>query len=570
MAKHKITRHFASITDGRWGARQVHYRHVGQGPVVLMFHQSPLSSRDMLATMLRWKSHFTCIAPDSPGYGLSDPLGVERAEMTDFALAATEFMDALGIRKAAMYGFHTGAMITAAIAECFPERVHCAAANGYVVLDEAARADIVANYLPPFVPKWDGSHLTWLWARMREQSIFFPWYRKNLADRMQNSLPSPEALHIAALDLLRSGDEHRVGYRAAFTMKSDLTARNISVPTLLTAAKTDVLSTHLPRINHKSASVTVQAGGSVKETLDLCRDWIKQRYPAMPGFAPAPTAALRGKMWQQYINVPGGQLRLRRNDDARGRPVLVQHDAAGSSEVVHALASGFIGRRPVIALNLPGHGESDNTLAHGARKGTVNVGSYAKSVLAALKSLGIREFDFVGTWGGGFVGLELALLAPKRLRHLVMCDVLYLNAAQRKDLKAHYTPDIRPDWYGGYLLQAWHLMRDQGLFWPWYRRTADAVIRKPIYLDPVMVNGRVLELFRSEGMWRKAYQAHFSYPLIGKLRHLTVPLLFAAPSWDPQLEDTQRAAQDFPQGRFQLLPDAMHEWGAVLMPFLNG
>ncbi len=53
MSGSVITRHFATITKGRWGARQVHYRRVGSGPLVILFHQSPLSSHDMLATMER-------------------------------------------------------------------------------------------------------------------------------------------------------------------------------------------------------------------------------------------------------------------------------------------------------------------------------------------------------------------------------------------------------------------------------------------------------------------------------------------------------------------------------------
>ncbi len=565
MASNRITRHFATITDGRWGPRQVHYRRVGKGPVVVLLHQSPLSSRDMLATMERWKTQFTCIAPDHPGYGLSDPLGVESAEMPDFAQATIEFLDAIGVQKAAFYGFHTGAMIAVSIAENFPERTTCAAANGYVVLTKAERDDIVANYLPSFEPKWDGSHLTWLWARMREQTVFFPWYRKSLEDRMDIDMPSPEALHIGALDMMRSGNHHRVGYRAAFTMRSDESPRKIRVPTLITASKFDPLGAQMPRITQHSASVTLQLGGDGNETLDLCRDFIRKHKPPSASGKIMPTAPLRGRLWQQYIDVPGGQLRVRRNDDAPGRPVLVQHDAAGSSEVVQHLAAGFIGKRPVIAINLPGHGESDNTLP----KGKVTVTGYAKVVLAALKSLGVKDFDFIGTWGGGLVGLELGLLAPKRLKRLVMCDVLYFDAKLRKELIANYTPDIQPNWYGGHLLQAWHLMRDQGLFWPWYRRTRAGAIRKPLYIDPVMVNGRVLELFRSNGMWRQAYQAHFSYPLAAKLKQLKLPLVFAAPPWDPQLEDTQRAAQDFPHSPFQLLPSDMQQWAGTLLPFFN-
>lgn len=565
MASTRVTRHFVSIGEGRWGARQVHYRHVGRGPLVILLHQSPLSSRDMLATMNRWKSHFTCIAPDHPGYGLSDPLGVERAEMSDFAQATIEFLDALGLRKVALYGFHTGAMIAAAIAEHYPERVQCAAANGYVLLTKAERDDIVANYLPPFEPKWDGTHLAWLWARMREQTIFFPWYRKTLEDRLEFDVPGPEALHAGALDFMRSGDHHRVGYRAAFTMPSENTLRKLRVPTLITAAAADPLAAQLSRVKQKADCVTLQAGSTGDKTLDLCRDFIKSNKPPTASAALPPTAALRGRMWQQFIDVPGGQFRIRRNDDASGRPVLIQHDAAGSSEVVQHLASGFIGKRPVIAINLPGHGESDNTLT--VRQ--VTVGDYAQAVLAALKSLDIDEFDFVGTWGGGMVGLELALLAPKRLRRLVMCDVLYCDSVLRKDLQKHYAPDIQPNWYGGHLLEAWHLMRDQGLFWPWYRRTKAGIIHKPLYLDPQMIQGRVLELFRSQGMWRHAYRAHFAYPLVSKLRQLKVPLVFAAPAWDPQLEDTQRAAADFPHAPFKLLPHDMHEWAGALQPFLD-
>jgi haloalkane dehalogenase len=182
VAQVKITRHFATIRNGRWGDRQVHYRRGGRGPLVVLLHQSPLSSRDMLATMERWGQHFTCLAPDTPGYGQSDPFGVDRADMADVAQAVIEWFDAVGIRKAPVYGFHTGAMIAGALAQHYPERITCAVGNGYVLLTEAERTEIVANYLPPLEPKWDGSHLTWLWNRMREQTIFFPWYRKGLGD----------------------------------------------------------------------------------------------------------------------------------------------------------------------------------------------------------------------------------------------------------------------------------------------------------------------------------------------------------------------------------------------------
>jgi pimeloyl-ACP methyl ester carboxylesterase len=560
MSTSVITRHFATIPQGRFGPRQVHYRRVGKGPVVICFHQSPMSSRDMIATMQRWQEHFTCIAPDSPGFGLSDPLGVAQAEMSDFADAAIEFMDAIGVERAAVYGFHTGAMISGAIAAAYPERIVCAAANGYVLLTEQERADIVAHYLPVLEPKWDGSHLTWLWARMREQVIFFPWYRKSRADRLLYDLPSPQALHTGLLDFMRSGDHYRVGYRAAFTMRSDVALRDMRVPALITAAATDVLAAQLERVRHPAACVTVQQGGTMEETLDLCRDFILQHDPpAAPPITPA--KPLPGRMWSDYVSIPGGQLRLERNDEGDGVPMLVLHDAAGSSDIVRPLASGFIGKQPVLALNLPGHGESDNVLA----KDAVTVPAYAAALMAALDALGLKEIDFLGTWGGGLVGLELALQQPTRVRKLIMADALYFDESLQAELREHYTPDIQPVWYGGHLLEAWYLMRDQGLFWPWYRRTREGIIDSEPHVDPTMVNARVLELFRSEGMWRKAYQAHFSYPIKEKLAQLARPVLFAAPEWDPQYAHSRQAAREVPQATFIELPTDMHHWAKALL-----
>lgn len=564
-----ITRHFASITTGRWGARQVHYRRAGSGPVVILFHQSPLSSVDMIATMRRWADHFTCIAPDSPGFGLSDAMGVKHAEMRDFADAGLEFMDALGIERAAVYGFHTGAMISAAIAAAYPQRIVCAAGNGYVMMAEGEKLDIVEHYLPAFVPVWDGSHLTWLWARMREQTIFFPWYAKSLAARLRGNVPPSATLHSGLLDFMRSGDHYRVGYRAAFLMRSDVALREMRVPMLVTAYDTDVLATHLPRIRHASPSVTVQGGGTVEQTLDLCRDYI-QRHTPPEGPGISSPVALRGRLHQDYVTLADGQLRLRRNDEGEGRCVLVLHDALGSSDTVATLAAGFIGRRPVIALELPGHGESDDLLTSSER----TVEAYAAVIDAALDKLGLKDLDIVGVGVGASVGLELALRNRARVHALAFVGVAHVDADHAADLIEKFTPSIEPDWFGGYLLHAWYVVRDQALFWPWYERTSAGVVLQEPQVDPVRIQQRVLELFRSRGNWARAFAAQFAYPLSSRLAaaqsagHL--PIVFAASDLDPQRDNTWRAAAALPNAPRQLLPDAETKWAGALLAHFDG
>jgi pimeloyl-ACP methyl ester carboxylesterase len=569
MSTTTITRHFASITTGRWGARQVHYRRAGSGPVVILFHQSPLSSVDMIATMRRWADHFTCIAPDSPGFGLSDAMGVKHAEMRDFADAALEFMDALGIDRAAVYGFHTGAMISGAIAAAYPARIVCAAGNGYVMMAEGEKLDIVENYLPAFVPAWDGSHLTWLWARMREQTIFFPWYAKSLAARLRGNVPPAATLHAGLLDFMRSGDHYRVGYRAAFLMRSDLALRDMRVPMLVTAYDTDVLATHLPRIRHASDSVTVQAGGTVEQTLDLCRDYIKRHKPPK-GPKISPPAALRGRLHQDYVTLESGQLRLRRNDEGQGRTALILHDALGSTDTVVTIAAGFIGRRPVVALELPGHGESDDLL----KAGKPSIVAYAKIIDAALEELDLSDVDVIGLGAGAVIGLELALLNRARVHALAMVGVAHIDPDRLPDLLEKIAPPIEPDWFGGHLLQAWYVVRDHALFWPWYERTSGGVVLQEPQVEPARLQQRVLELFRSRGNWGRTLHAQFAYPLHAKLTRAcgraALPIVFAASDLDPQRDQTWRVAASVPQAARQQLPDAESKWATTLLAYFDG
>jgi pimeloyl-ACP methyl ester carboxylesterase len=50
---HAITRHFVDING-----RQVHYRRAGQGPALLLIHQSPQNSRMWAEMMARYAPHF--------------------------------------------------------------------------------------------------------------------------------------------------------------------------------------------------------------------------------------------------------------------------------------------------------------------------------------------------------------------------------------------------------------------------------------------------------------------------------------------------------------------------------
>ena len=556
-------RHFATISGGRWGPRQVHYLKAGKGPAVVMLHQSPKSSWDMLPAMMRWAEHFTVIAPDTPGYGLSDPIGTD-LEMEDFGEAVVEFLDALGIERTGLYGFHTGAGMAMEVARQVPDRIAGVVSNGYVVMEDKDRADFLEHYLPPFKPSWDGSHLTWAWARMREQTLFFPWYRRTLASRLDYNVPDPDGIQASLVELMRAGDYYRVAYRAAFVYRSAEALMEISVPALITAADADPLSADLVKIKVKPDCVALEAGGSVAATLDKCRDFLLAH--VAPDAPPTvPTAPIHGRIWNQMVKVDGGQLRVRRNTDADGITVVVQHDAASSSVIVDRVSESLIGKRPVLAVDLPGHGESDNTIG----EENVTVARYRAVLAQALDTLGLEQIDFYGMWGGGLVGLDMAVAEPKRVRRLVMSNVLYHSDAERAELKANYTPVWEPNWYGGHLLMIWHMMRDQGLFWPWFKRSKDAIIWQEPYIDTKMVHSRVLEVFKAPVMWRLAYQSHFDYPTHDQLSAVKVPTLLCSPKWDPNYVHTEAAYGAMPHCDFMELEGGLEDWAAGFLPFLE-
>ncbi|MCC5870199.1 MAG: alpha/beta hydrolase [Gammaproteobacteria bacterium] len=556
-----ITRHFATL-EGRWGPRQVHYRRAGSGPALIMLHQSPQSSADLLPLIERWQQHFTIIAPDTPGYGCSDPLGVAEASMEDFAAGVLELMDVLGLRRAGVYGFHTGGSMAVALSRLAPERITACAVNGLATLTDDERIDILEHYLPPLEVHWDGSHLTWLWARLRDQYVFFPWYRRTLDARLDMDSPAPEFVQKALVEMLRAGDHYRVAYRAAFTFPGGPALRDTTVPTLVTASAHDPLSAHQARIDSPAACVQIKVSADPVAATDACLALL-QRLPGDAAPPPVETSPIEGRLWHTMVAVEGGQLRAKCNTDAAGRPVLVQHDAAGSSDIVAGVARSLIGRRPVLALDLPGHGESDNPLGESG----ITVARYREVVSQALDTLGYDQIDFYGMWGGGLVGLDMAVASPARVHRLVMSDLIYHDDATTADLKANYTPAWTPDWYGGHLLLCWHLMRDQAIFWPWYRRTREGIIWKEPYIDPQMIHGRVLEMFKAPVMWRLAYQAHFDYPTDAMLARVKVPTLLCSPNWDPNLPHTQQAHAAHPHCAFQILPDALEDWGPVIAEF---
>ncbi len=157
----KLKRAYA---DGPQG--QVHYYDSqGDGPVLLMIHQSPTSSMDYSATFDGFvAAGLRIIAMDTPGMGLSDAPAAEPT-IADFAAAAPAVLDHAGVRQADVIGHHTGAQIAVEAAARYPDRFRKIVLYGVPVMTPEEMKGYWDRIVPHekqgavHHPKDDGSHL---------------------------------------------------------------------------------------------------------------------------------------------------------------------------------------------------------------------------------------------------------------------------------------------------------------------------------------------------------------------------------------------------------------------------
>jgi haloalkane dehalogenase len=484
------TRHFATIAVPGAPPRQVHYRRAGHGPPVLLLHQSPVSSAEYEHLMAQWGADFTLIAPDSPGFGLSDALPGEEPIIEPYAVAIAEFLDAIGVQKCGVYGTHTGAMIAAEFSRAYPHRCDVCVLNGYVVATDAEKADVMANYFVPLQPNPEGSHMVWAWVRMRDQMMFYPWYRKSAATRMTFDIPGPDMLQPFTMDYFRSANTGIRAYKAAFTYDAIKGLRGMTALCFSMAFEQDVLFEHLGRIPKDIPKCVRLEGHPTPMAVEARAREVFREFCKSPAPHNTATATIETRAWRAMAKTSAGQVYVRRSHMGSGKPLVLLHDAGQSSRTWNTLMQMLHGRKTVLAVDLPGHGET------GALACGYDVESLANITRQALADLGVDACDVVAVGASCAVAVELSRLSP--VEGLCLIDPWVIEGAQKAEMNAHFTPDLSPNWYGGHLVQAWAAARDSELFWPWFDTRHEASLKTKPNLDPRSVHHKALDLLKAQ------------------------------------------------------------------------
>ncbi|MCW5572733.1 MAG: alpha/beta hydrolase [Steroidobacteraceae bacterium] len=221
-----------TYVDGRYG--QLHVRIAGQAPharrPLLCFHLSPVSGviyDKWLAEMGRDR---LALAPDTPGYGMSDP-PPSVPTIADYAAAMGDLADALVPGEFDVMGYHTGSKIAVELARQRPAQVrHLVLMSTPVYTDDDLAAMRVTTSVAPVAA--DGRFLVEAW-----QTVL----------RYQDRRATPESTLRQFPWHLMGGERRDWGYRAAFGYSYPENIVDVTAPILVFNPQDDLWA-YTPRI----------------------------------------------------------------------------------------------------------------------------------------------------------------------------------------------------------------------------------------------------------------------------------------------------------------------------------
>jgi len=235
------------------GSGAVNLFRKGSGPTVLVLHAAG-GAGAWNPYLDRLSGHFDVIAPDHPGFGLSDELP-EISSVPQLVPHYVDLLERLGVERFALVGASFGGWVAAELASDVPQRVE------QLVLMAPAGLHV------PEAPPAD------LFTMTPEQIVRALFYDSAAADAALSVPPSPEAAAQAA----RDAKAFERFARRPFLHDPELPERlsRITAPTLVLAAEVDSI---IPRA-HSEAYATAIAGARLR-VVPQCGHALYQERPA--------------------------------------------------------------------------------------------------------------------------------------------------------------------------------------------------------------------------------------------------------------------------------------------------
>ena len=119
-----------------------------------------------------------------------------------------------------------------------------------------------------------------------------------------------------------------------------------------------------------------------------------------------------------FVELDGMQVHMRDTGPREDPyPIVLLHGMSSSLHTYEGWQTALQGKHRVISMDLPGFG-----LTGPSPQGDYRIDAYTRFVLRLLDTLGLRRVILVGNALGGEVAWQTAVLAPERVRKLVLID----------------------------------------------------------------------------------------------------------------------------------------------------
>ncbi len=242
---------------------------------------------------------------------------------------------------------------------------------------------------------------------------------------------------------------------------------------------------------------------------------------------------------RDYVGEVGRQIHVYRSTGAHGGdrlPVVCLHATAYAGRSLAPLVAAIGSDRLALALDTPGYGGSDRPVAGWS------IEDYARALLSVFDELGLQQADVVGYHTGATLGLEMARLAPSRVRRLAVIGVPYFPAGAEREAwrrrLAHRT-----------------VLQD-GLD-QFEERWSFLVEQRPEGMTRERAFDNFVDDLRAwpDGWW--AHEAAFLYDYDQHLRQIGQPVLALNPE-NHLADPTRRAAARMPDCTVSELPHLSH------------
>jgi pimeloyl-ACP methyl ester carboxylesterase len=513
----KVQRRFLQV-----GTRRVHYFRAGEGPPAVLVHSSPANARFLMGEIERLSRDFTVFAFDTPGFGLSQALPLEEMLVADLADALAETLEAIDMPRCPVFGSHTGAAIALELGVRHPERATGLVLDGVPAFTDAECAALFGDYFRKLPVTDLGGQYASVWTRFRDQSIWFPWSERTADHLNAYDLGLPESTHLWVSMYFEAADSYVPAYRAAsfYGARAIAAAGQLTLPAIYTATDTDMLRPHIDRLPPMKPGQAFQAIGRSHERK---RELIAEGFMRFGAEGPAPVnqdAILSSTgINRQFVSGASGDLHLRYAGDRFALPLLLLHDAPGSSEQLEPLMAELSNRFFVMAPDLPGHGESERL------PNKPGIADFLPDLVAMLDGLGLTRTGVMGIGFGSSVAVELARRYPLRVTALTLQGLALPTPGERDGLKAEFCPPIEIAADGGHWYRTWLMLRDSQVYWPWFERKQGNLRRIDADFSAEPLHRRTMDVMRARETYHHLIHAALDHDAETALAAVTGPVL---------------------------------------------